>query len=490
MKKRSHIWSGLILFFSVGMMPALLAFAMQFHFLFPLSHRLFQLQHNAFDHLEFHTDRYDYQVGDTVKVFFSSGRSDSITLSLHRVDSSQTLVQQSTHLGLTQRIPSRSAVSGTTWDDFAAMPISPAVGPGWYTLAIDNGKEAKRQSVFVQPTPGRVQRKVALIFSTNTWNAYNDWGGQSLYSANYTSLVSFLRPQPASDPYLPNRLTYHQLYHQAANQDRNVWDLLHLGDATPDGYSMERLHEHDPRLLEYSVWIFSTHPEYWSREMMHHLNAFLDRGGSALFLAGNVAAYLADLNPPQQSLQVFRRKQDFWEFADTTGIRPFGTQASQLGFHTYSPYEVVNDTSWVWDGLGIQKGDLIGKVSDSYDYTFMYDHWWEMLASLRMRGKKGAASGMEIDKIYAGTPSNWVSLASGFNPALPGHGEVYPDPAVEWEPGGGADMGYYLHPGGGMVFHASSMSFTGAFKKDGQLRTMVRHVLERCLSFPSPQATP
>ncbi|GAB4410282.1 MAG: hypothetical protein OHK0039_14540 [Bacteroidia bacterium] len=455
-------------------------FAFHFYFLFPRqSDRLFVLRHNTFDHLDFYTDAWSYAPGDSLTVYASSGRSREAQILLYDVLEQQVCWDTILRI-VRQPIGRDAAVAGCGWQATARWVVPAGLRSGWYVLEMQRGRYRRRQSLCIRPE--LPTRRVALLLSTHTWNAYNPWGGKSLYTRNYSAVVSGLRPQPVSDPWLPNRYTHYQLYYQSAGRDLHVAHLLDSLGIAFDAYSMEDLHRSPQGLMPYDVLIFSTHTEYWTPQMMHHLNRCLQRGASTLFLAGNVAAYVSHLDTTTRRLTVYKREDQLWGVADTIGVRPLGTEYSFLGFHTYAPYAVQHDTSWAWAGTKLRDGDLVGLRSETYDYTYMYDSWWRNLVLLSRRGRDGAAAGLEIDKVYAGTPANWVQLGTGLNPLVEGHGEVYPDASLAWEPTG-ADMGYYVHPGGGIVFHASSMAFTGALPYDAALRQLVANLVHRGLTM-------
>lgn len=452
-----------------------------FYFLLPHSDSFFRIRHHGFAHLEMHTDRYGYLRSESVGVALSVAPAQPVRLRMFNAIDQATLWQD-TLRGEFQPLPEQVSVKGTGWRYECVQPWSDRTPSGWYVLEAQAGGFTRRTSLFLQPAPGAVQPRVALLLSTHTWNAYNYWGGQSIYThQNYTPTVSFERPQLLADPFLANSYPHHQLYYQAANKDRYLAQLLDSAGLGYDVYSMMALERDDPRLADYDVLIMATHSEYWSERMLRHLNRRLDAGASLLCLAGNVAAYRTTFDPDARQMTIYREVEELWQTADTANLRPFGQQAAFLGFHTYAPYQ-VRDSSWLLAGTGLQPGDLLGEVSDTYDYTYMYSSWAENLLGLLKRGQRGAAAGLEVDRPYAGTPTNWVTVAQGLNPAVEGHGEVYPDPTLDWDGAAGPDLGYYWHPGGGLVLSVGSMAFTGALPYDPHLRQVVLNALQRALS--------
>lgn len=455
-------------------------FVSNFYILFSNSDEIFAWKHTFMPELIFHTDQWGYQAGDSIQIFASWRGGDSVEVRLSDILQKNTIYKKKIWVRH-QSVRPGVAVRGTGWKKTHSIGIDSSFPTGWYVLSLKKGGDSFHQSIFVQPSiPAK---KVAILFSTNTWNAYNFWGGHSIYSKNHTDSVSFFRPQLVANPFLKNTYPNHQLYFQGANKDRYLAEMLDSADFAFDAYSMEDLESAKPQLFEYKAWILSTHTEYWSRNMLAHLNTYLDSGGSLVNLAGNVAAYESFVDVERRQLKVHRAIENLWEERDSTGLRPFGMTPGFLGFHTYAPYRVVEETSWMLEGSGLKNGDLLGEISDSYDYTYMYGGWWRRLWGLRKKGKMGAASGLEIDQLYEGTPANWRTVAEGLNPRLDGQGEVFPEKInVPWKSGEGGYIGYYEHPGGGLVFGVGSMAFTGALPFDRDLRKIVLNVLERVAS--------
>lgn len=476
---RRRLWISLVVILLLGILTAAGSFTWHFYYLFGNSHKLFQLRHNYFSHLEFHLGEWSFQPGESIEVFISASGKDSVQIQVYDILYRDTLVQEQKVKAFFQPASDSVSVAGTHWKPTCRIPVPENAPSGWYVMEVRNREFVRYTSVFIRPRKNQVSNRVAILFSTNTWNAYNHWGGQSLYSRNYTPTVSFNRPQLLADPFIENTYPLHQLYFQAANKDRYLAQLLDSAGIGFDAYSMSDLERSSVPLDQYDALFICTHSEYWSWNMQHHLNACLDSGVSLISLAGNICVYKTTFSEDQRGITVYKKAGNVWFDIDTANIRPFGTMFEYGGFQTYSPYKVRVDTSWVLENTGLGRGDLFGEKSDTYDYTCMYDKWWENIRNLTARGKMGAAAGIEFGKVYPGTPSNWVTIASGMNGPEAGCGEIYPDPGMMWADGAGADMGYYEHPGGGIVFNASSMAVTGAIPYDPALRQMILNVLGR-----------
>ncbi|MEM6348614.1 MAG: N,N-dimethylformamidase beta subunit family domain-containing protein [Bacteroidota bacterium] len=483
MARRStrKIWLRLAGFIVLSVFIALLKLGFHFYSLFPNSVALYQWRYNWFDHLDFHTDQWTYAAGDEIAILGSDSEEDTLRLRVFDVLGRDSLFAERSVIGRDQAFRAAASVQGTQWQSLYQIKVQDDWPSGWMLVRLENEDFVRHQSIFIEPDTSLSPKPIALLLSTNTWNAYNHWGGQSLYSRNYTPTVSFQRPQPLSDPYLEDSYENHQTYLQCARKDVYLAELIDSLGYEFDAFPATYLQTHPELLQRYEVLTISTHSEYWSREMIEGLNAYLAQGGNFLSFSGNTAAYLSEYDPTAQQLTV--HKDDGlsqWKNLDTTGLRSFGTEYIYMGFHTYAPYEVLIDTTWLLDGTQLKQGDLFGERSETYDYSVFYQGFGKGLSVLRRKGQYGAASGLEIDKVYPGTPENFVLVASGLNPELQGAGEVYPETEFAWSSQTGADLGYYEHTGGGLVFNTGSMAFTGAIPHDANIKQMIANLLERC----------
>ena len=115
------------------------------------------------------------------------------------------------------------------------------------------------------------------------------------------------------------------------------------------------------------------------------------------------------------------------------------------GVMTSAPYEVLDDTSWIYEGTGLKKGDLFGEKS------------------LHMRCP-GGASGHETDKVSPSSPPNIQVLAKGKN--------------VD---NGGAEIVHYETPSGGAVFSVGSITWPSSILLDDVVSRITANVLNRFL---------
>ena len=127
----------------------------------------------------------------------------------------------------------------------------------------------------VKPAPAERSR-IAVLANANTWLAYNGWGGQSKYSG--LARTSFLRPMPGAAPGADMHLTRGELW---------ILGWLEREGFRPDVYSDLDFHNDGCDAAQYACLVVGTHPEYWTTQMYDNAAAYLDAGGSLLYIAGN-----------------------------------------------------------------------------------------------------------------------------------------------------------------------------------------------------------
>jgi hypothetical protein len=346
--------------------------------------------------------------------------------------------------------------------------------------------------------PSRPQAKIAVLASTNTWNAYNNFGGRSNYINpeglppvpivnSRQDLDRFSDPQPfgvwrwRDDEFLPlsfdrpepnnhllddGEVTDPVRGRVQCGQTPGEWRLLGWLEREGfdyDYYAEAQLHDGTLNLDAYRVLILSIHPEYWTREMYLAVKRWVfERGGRLLYLAGNGLNCEVTLSGEgvMRCLSHVRSLQgELGGHSDDGSVeyesrmhRTLESEANLLGvvctaagLMTAAPYRVECDSHWAFEGTGLRNGDLLGENT------------------LHER-VPGGASGHETDKRSPSSPANTVLLAKGTN-----------------ADGGGAELVCHEPAGGGAVFSTGSITWIPALFPDARVSRITRNVLERFL---------
>jgi N,N-dimethylformamidase len=336
-------------------------------------------------------------------------------------------------------------------------------------------------------TPARPTAPIAVLTSSATWNAYNNFGGRSNYidpvalppvpavnrrqdleryarpdverwAANDYAPLSFDRPEPANVLPLAERITDPIEGRDACGLASAEWRLL--GWLEREGFDYDlyadvQLHFGEVDLDAYRVLVLNSHPEYWSSTMYRRVRAWVERGGRLMYLGGN--GINCEVDFPDRDTMVVRNGDGRILDADRDRLQSrFGMlvepEATLLGvgfrrdgLMTGAPYQVVDADHWAFEGTGLAVGNVFGRNS------------------VHTRCP-GGASGHEMDKVTASSPPGTRVLAKGMNPG-----------------GSGAEMAHYELDSGGAVFSAGSINYPCSLPVDNAISAVTANVLRRFL---------
>ncbi|RCH69773.1 hypothetical protein DT019_07815 [Streptomyces sp. SDr-06] len=221
--------------------------------------------------------------------------------------------------------------------------------------------------------------RVVIVNAVATWQAYNEWGGHSLYNgptgddADRSRAVSCDRPYHRDGDGL--FLTYEQ----------PVVALAERMGLTP-AYVTNMDIERDPHLLDGATAVLSLgHDEYWTQSMRERVTAARDRGTNIAFLGANACFRRVRLEKTALGEQrlVVCYKNDWAKDPGrregeppTTNFRepPHAEPENALTGTLYesnpttADYVVTSPDHWLFEGTGVRKGSAFpGLVGTEYD---------------------------------------------------------------------------------------------------------------------------
>lgn len=344
--------------------------------------------------------------------------------------------------------------------------------------------------------PERPTAPIAVLASTNTWCAYNNFGGRSNYinpdglppTPTVNARLDLLRYTqagvhqvwgPPNEAYLPLSFERPELGNVVpehaevtdpiegrltCGQAPGEWRLLAWLERegfSYDYYAEAHLHDGTLNLDAYRVVVLSVHPEYWSRQMYERLKAWVfERGGRLMYLGGNglncEVEFLDDATlrfkthdpvtqPGLINPSTNRPYESRFDFTVESEAHLLGVVFDDRGIMTAAPYRVIKPDHWVFAGTGLKEGDCFGTES------------------LHER-VHGGASGHETDKMSPSSPPGTLLLAKGMNPD-----------------DGGAEMVIFETESGGAVFSAGSITWVSCLLPDRHLSRITANVLTRFL---------
>jgi hypothetical protein len=303
--------------------------------------------------------------------------------------------------------PDDAAANGCRWP--AAMDIPVAEWPsGYYAVTLTALGERAEAFLVVRAPTGGPTAPMLLVLSTSTYDAYNDWGGPSLYTGG--TRVSMQRPMA------PGFLTKPEPHRRKAQPHPDPEALWFFEWAEPLGLSVwsggagwwnwERpfLHwaerhgyrfdvaistdlETVPGLLdEYRAFVCVGHDEYWSWGMREAFDAHTAGGGNAAVFSGNTCYWQVRFDHEAGTMTCFKYRADpddpvlgTTDERLLTGpwsdrrigwpeTRSFGLTFTRGGYSRYGlgvprasgAYTVHRPDHWVFEATDLRYGDALG----------------------------------------------------------------------------------------------------------------------------------
>jgi hypothetical protein len=285
-------------------------------------------------------------------------------------------------LGATQPIPA-SADDGLTvanWPTTDSLTIDPSWVSGYYlvrVLLLSGPQEGNSATTYVIVNAPSPTSHMLVQVPVNTWQAYNNWGGKSLYPFSVDGVrgrrVSFDRPYDWQSRGAQSPLGWELPLIRFI--EREGYDVAYQSDVATDA--------NPASLLSHRVLVDAGHDEYWSRRMRDAWEAARNAGVSLAFLGANdaywqvamenggrtVMSYKSgdDPNPdPSARTNLFRALQPPRLECDLLGIQHQGGPLNWLNGDYVVQADAIGDP-WL-RGTGLIAGDTVrGIVSREVD---------------------------------------------------------------------------------------------------------------------------
>lgn len=250
--------------------------------------------------------------------------------------------------------------------------------PGDYLLRIDGGSPASRAFVPITIRSPSFAGRVVLVMPDTTWQAYNAWGGYSLYHGPTGAYADRARTVSFDRPY-----GYGMGAADFVNDDLPLVALAErLG--IPLGYATDLDLQRDPAAFLRARAIVSVgHDEYYSPTMRRTLTAARDAGVNLAFFGANDIFRKVRFAPSTNGTD--RLMINYKDATDPIGIPSLVTtqwaqppsndpESSLVGASyrcersTFYPIVVVDAGNWLFRGSGVRNGtSLPGIAGHEFD---------------------------------------------------------------------------------------------------------------------------
>jgi hypothetical protein len=359
-------------------------------------------------------------------------------------------------------VPDEAWRRGCDWPVAVTIETGAEWRPGLYEITLRAGDRPQdsSQAFVVVRHPGPDLPATLLVLSTNTWQAYNQWGGKCLYSG--ATEVSFQRPIERGyitrttdgdgydgrvanvGPYDPE---HEQLQRYLEAHEYPLWT------ASSGWFNWERRlaawAEQEALELDYAVdadldgdgdvlagrrlLLTAGHNEYWSWGMRDAVDGFVEGGGNWAILSGNTCFWQVRYGDDRKSMICYKtgaRSADpvrgtelehtltsCW--SDPLVGRPethtIGLSFTRGGYHRVGQaaprgsggYTVQRPDHWVFEATGMRYGDVVGAPATVVGYEVDGCALTYVGGQLRPTGEDGAPLDLEV---LAVAPAHLLSI--------------------------------------------------------------------------------
>ncbi|RVT92920.1 N,N-dimethylformamidase beta subunit family domain-containing protein [Sphingomonas crocodyli] len=498
--------------------------------------------------IEVYSRRQSYAPGQTAELCFSTD-APTLRYYLDRAGRSSQRVAEGDCAGAFHEIPKDVVANGCGWPVGLSIALPKDLKSGFYILTLQSASGETGETFFVVRAP-QPSSAILWVLETNTWNAYNTFGGASTYVSDELGylggapIVSFERPLPKGFISLPE--TAHRFATSAAGtaSDFVAWAQRHhiskfAGSASwaqwggkfakwlaREGIEVDYavngdLQEFPDLASGYRLILSTGHDEYWSWEMRDTVEAHVANGGNAAFFSGNTAFWQVRLEKEGRQMVAFKRKvardpilhtadkrrnTSIWSDRLTQrpentmtgvsftrgGYARFGgaTPASAGGYTIYRP------NHWALADTGLSYGDQLGATHAIIGYECDG-------CALKLEkglpfptGEDGTPENFEIAGIAPVALFTRETAPAGSCPdgmlsdlefvAQQAGGNLEPETLATYAHGH-AVMGSFTSPAGGIVFTAGTTDWIHGLE-DPAVSRITRNVLDR-LAAPAAERT-
>ncbi len=210
--------------------------------------------------------------------------------------------------GLQAPDPPPPDVDGQTaanWPMSERIVIGSNWASGYYVarLVLTSGASVGQATAvsFVVRSPAGTRSTVLVQVPVNTWEAYNPWGGKSLYPLNSSNgasanRVSFLRPFSLA-PGTPIRIEQSPAWSEyplVRFLEAYGYDVSYQTDLDTDREPAE--------LTRHALVVSAGHNEYWTTSMRNAFEDARDEGVNLAFMGSNASYWLVRYENDQQTM--------------------------------------------------------------------------------------------------------------------------------------------------------------------------------------------
>ena len=331
-------------------------------------------------------------------------------------------------VGVEHRTPADADSNGCGWPAAVSIPVGDDWDSGVYLVTLRaHGAEAGRATGYAMFVVRAQQLGASgnplLVIATNTYNAYNNWGGRSLYTGGHQ--VSFDRPfgrgmllrerterddrksrptRPGEQPDVDGEVyqAYRRAHGYPGYMSSAGWFTYERrfvewaeGKGIALDYAVSSDLERDPSVVDgYRLVMGVGHDEYWSAAQRYTIEAHVAGGGNYASLSGNTMFWQVRLTDEGRTMTAHKysahrndpvlgtdRQREMtgmwcdplvgrpeWQFLGAGSAYGLYSRFGQATPRASGGFTVYRDDHWLFEGTGLRYGDQLGSSLGAVGY--------------------------------------------------------------------------------------------------------------------------
>ncbi len=406
--------------------------------------------------IEGYSDKYYYLPGEKI-LFFLYSEYERNSLLLRRMKAPYEFedILSKEFSKVVQVRKSNASEHGCGWEKTLEITLEPETKPGYYQ-ALLKSEEGNIEYPIYFIVGSRKKADILIIAPVSTWNAYNPYGGKSLYQNNLEAkTVYYVSSQRPNNAFQLNHDI--QVEANAFNWFSKQYESVNI---IPD-YFLEDRHEN---WMGAKMMVLVYHCEYISRKMYDNTLHFLTRDSSLISLGANQYYWSMRWHEDHTRMECRKDLTFFDDSLEYGGMWKhhfrhqnslFGEGYTGSGMHTFAPYKVTNAGHWLLEGSNVRDGDLFG------------------IHGINELGISGA----ETDKVKR-SPDGEI-LAHGMNCDSEGTGKNYDGTDTRWNGEGGGDILLKNLSDRNAILAAGSIQCASGLGTDKVFTTIIQNFIKK-----------
>ncbi|MDP4085181.1 MAG: cell wall-binding repeat-containing protein [Bacillota bacterium] len=379
-----------------------------------------KIKNPAGDQLQGYTDKTSYLPGDHLHLFINS--ANNYTVEVYRMgyyngDGAELKGTYGEYPAFQQTAFPDQETMAANWSETGDLSIPSNWESGMYLIKLIDSDLKESYIPFVVKSPNPRPNGIGVVISVNTYQAYNNWGGKSLYGYN------------SSDSIASYKVSFNRPYiEQNGAGEFFSYEYNMIRWLEKEGYNLSYYTDQD--IDQGDIWnsqlkllLFPGHDEYWTMKSRNEIETLSQTNLNLGIFNANMGLWQVRYEDQNRTMVSYKGSAylDPYQQIDPSLVttqfrnppvnRPerniFGLMYEGVPDAT-APLTVSNATHWLYNGTGLKDGDQIPGVV-----------------------------GGEVDRYY-GDPSNVEVIAH--SPTI-----LYGMPDY-------SDVIWYQKPGGGKVF--------------------------------------